>query len=60
MTEDKMIGSHHHHNGQEFERLREIVKDKEVCWAAVLVVSRVSHDLMTKQQYIHTIIFQGI
>ena len=42
-------------------RLREIVKDKEVCWAAVLVVARVGHDIMTKQQqqYIYTIIFQG-
>ena len=29
MTEDEMVGWHHWLNGQEFEKLQEIVKDRE-------------------------------
>ena len=36
MTEDEMVGWHHHLNGHEFEqKLREIVKDGEAWHAAV-------------------------
>ena len=40
MTEDKMVGSHHQLNGQEFERLRELVIDREAWRAAVHGVTK--------------------
>ena len=35
MTDDEMVGWHHWLNGQEFEKLQEIVKDREA-WQAVV------------------------
>ena len=35
MTKDKMVGWHHQFNGDEFEQLREMVKDREAWSAAV-------------------------
>ena len=35
MTEEKMVGWHHRHDGQEFEQLPEMVKDREAWHAAV-------------------------
>ena len=35
MTEDKMAGWHHQHNGHELSGLRELVMDKEA-WCAVI------------------------
>ena len=35
MTENEMVGWHHQHNGHEFNKLREIVKDREAWSAAV-------------------------
>ena len=35
MTEDKMVGWHHRLDGHEFERLRELVMDREAWHAAV-------------------------
>ena len=35
MTEDEMVGWHHQLNGHEFEKLRELVMDREVWRAAV-------------------------
>ena len=29
MTEDEMVGWHHRFNGNEFEKLQDIVKDRE-------------------------------
>ena len=34
MTEEKMVGWHHRHDGQEFEQLPEMVKDREAWHAA--------------------------
>ena len=39
-----MVRKHHQFNGHEFERLWEIVKDREACsWGC----KRVGHDLVT-------------
>ena len=35
MTEDEMAGRHHQLNGHEFEKLQEMVKDREAWHAAV-------------------------
>ena len=35
MTQDKMVGWHHQFNGDEFEQLQEMVKDREAWSAAV-------------------------
>ena len=35
MTEDEIVGWHHQLNGHEFEKLQEIVKDREAWHAAV-------------------------
>ena len=40
MTEDEIVGWHHQLNGQEFEQIREIVKDREAWCAAVRGVTR--------------------
>ena len=43
VTENEMVGWHHQHNGHEFNKLREIVKDKET-WHAL---QRVGYGWMT-------------
>ena len=35
MTEDQMVGWHHQSNGHEFEKLQELVMDREACHAEV-------------------------
>ena len=35
MPEDKMVGWHHQLDGHEFEKLQELVMDREACHAAV-------------------------
>ena len=35
MTEDEMVGWHHQLNGHEFDKLQEMVKDREAWHAAV-------------------------
>ena len=35
MTENEMVGCHHRINGQEFEKIQEMVKDGEAWRAAV-------------------------
>ena len=45
MTLDMMAGWHHQLNGHEFEQMREIVKDREACHAAV-------HEVAKSQTYL--------
>ena len=40
MTEDEMVGWHHHLNGHESGKLQEIVKDREAWRAAVPGVTK--------------------
>ena len=40
MTEDEMVEPHHRLDGHEFERLREILKDREAPCAAVHGVTK--------------------
>ena len=43
-----MVGWHHRLNRHEFEKFREMVKDREAC-ARVHGVCRVGYDLVTEQ-----------
>ena len=40
MTEDEMVGWHHHLDGHEFEQFQEMVKDREPWCAAVHGVAK--------------------
>ena len=44
MTEDEMVGWHHRLNGHEFEKVQELVMDREAWRAVVHWVARVGHD----------------
>ena len=45
MTEDEMVGWHHQFDGHEFEKVQELVMDREA-WRAIQSVwlQRVGHD----------------
>ena len=49
-TEDEMIGWHHRLNEHEFEQTQEVMRDRQAWHAAVHVVTRVRHDLVTEKQ----------
>ena len=49
MTVEEMAGWHHQLNGDEFEQTQEIVKDREVWFAAFHGAQRVWHNLVTGQ-----------
>ena len=49
-TEDEMVGWHHRFNGNEFEKLQDIVKDREAWHVAVHGSQRVGQDWMNEQQ----------
>ena len=40
LTEDEMVGGHHHLNGHEFEKLRELLMDMKTWRAAVHGVAK--------------------
>ena len=40
MKEDEMVGCHHRHDGHEFEKLWELVMDREAWWATVHSVTK--------------------
>ena len=42
-TESEMVGQHHRLNGHEFDKLRELVMDREA-WRAGMGSQRVGHD----------------
>ena len=50
-TKDEMVGWHHWLNGREFDRLWELVTDREAWGAAVHESQRVGDDLVTEQQH---------
>ena len=49
VKEEKMVRWHHWLNGHEFEKLQEIVKDREAWYAAIHEVTKSWHDLAPEQ-----------
>ena len=50
MTEDKMVGWHHHWMGMSLSKLHDMVKGREAWNSAVHELQRVKHDWVTEQQ----------
>ena len=50
MTEDKMVGWHHHWMGMSLSKLQDMVKVREAWNSAVHALQRVKHDWVTEQQ----------
>ena len=48
MTEDEMVGCNHWHNGHEFEKLWEIVEDREPDVLQSVGLQRAGYDLATE------------